>query len=122
MEPTDDKGVESALKAYSDKYKTPIRGFRNVKWIHSFYGTREQKEELVSVESLKRAINEATEEFNELMCHVGYSDDYLRENSSYNDIREKELETVMSPKVKEYINSQKDLKLCNWNLVKEKLL
>ncbi|MFH1694789.1 MAG: ChbG/HpnK family deacetylase [Patescibacteria group bacterium] len=118
MEPTDDERVEKVLREYSQEHRTPIRGF-GVKWISSFYGTGEQKEELVSVNELKSAIDEATEEYNEVMCHVGYSDDYLREKSSYNDNREKELATIKSPEIREYIESKEDLELCNWNLVRE---
>ena len=59
--------------------------------------------ENVSFASLKSAINEATDEYNELMCHPGYSIDYLREASSYNDIRESELQALTSPDIKDYI-------------------
>ena len=117
--PTEDEEIEKLLREYSKKNKIPVRGISDVKFIKSFYGTRELKEENVSIDALKRAIDEATDEFNELMTHAGYSDDYMRENSSYNDIREKELEAVLSPEAKAYIDSKEGLKLCNWNLVRK---
>lgn len=66
-----------------------------------------------SIAQLKRSIDEATEEYNELMTHVGYSDDYLREHSSYSDLREDELKTICGHEAKQYIQD-KDLKLITW--------
>lgn len=54
---------------------------------------------------------------NLFMCHVGYSDNYLRGRSSYNDIREKELEVLVSQEAKELIKDF-GVTLCSWKEVK----
>ncbi len=66
-----------------------------------------------TVVQLKKSIDEATEQFNELMTHCGYSDDYLREHSTYSDPREQELEAICDPAIKQYI-AENGLELCNW--------
>ncbi len=66
-----------------------------------------------SVAQLKHSIDEVTEGYSELMTHVGYSDDYLREHSSYSDPREEELRSVCSPEIKQYIQEQ-GLVLVTW--------
>lgn len=43
----------------------------------------------------------------ELMCHPGYLDEYILRNSAYSVQRAKELETLTSNKVKEYIKTNK---------------
>jgi hypothetical protein len=70
----------------------------------------------VSVERLKSAIDQAMNEYNEIMCHVGYSDDYLRGKSSYSDMREAELASICSPDVKQYLKDN-GIKLINWTQV-----
>ncbi len=119
--PTDDKEIEAAIKKYCKVNPTPVRGFGHAKFIRSFFGynvdgSGKLSEDHVSLDSLKNAIDQATDEFNEIMCHVGYSDDYLRSNSSYNDTREIELKSICDPEIKGYITS-KGLTLCNWKQV-----
>ena len=41
------------------------------------------------------------------------ADDYLREHSSYNDLREQELTAICDPSIKQYI-ADKGLRLINW--------
>jgi len=69
------------------------------------------------VERFKLAVDEATEPYNEIMCHVGYCDDYLRKHSSYNELREQELKTLCDPAVNDYV-AKKGLQLINWRAVK----
>lgn len=123
MEPSANGAVKKILTDYSKEYHTPVRSLGFAKFIKSFFGLNVDGSGVlnaanVSVASLERAIDEATDEYNEIMCHVGYSDDYLRNHSSYNDIRESELKTLISPEIKKYLESKKDLELCSWKQVK----
>jgi chitin disaccharide deacetylase len=123
MLPTDNKRLQQVLTGYSRREKTPVRSLGFAKFIDSFFGfnvdgSGELNEQNVSLAALKSAVDEATDEYNELMCHAGYSDDYLRKNSSYNDTRQRELETLTNPAIKQYIQS-KGLKLSDWNLVRQ---
>lgn len=105
---TTDKGIKEVLEEYAKTHNILVRIF-NAKHIGSFGINSDDS----SVTQLKRAIDEATEEYSELMTHAGYSDDYLREHSSYNDLREDELRSVCSPDIKQYIRD-KGLVLVNW--------
>lgn len=105
---TTDEGIKEVLENYAKTHGLPVRIF-NAKHIRSF-GINSNDS---SVAQLKQSIDEATEEYNELMTHAGYSDDYLREHSSYSDPREDELEAMCSPVIKEYIQ-EKGLVLINW--------
>jgi predicted glycoside hydrolase/deacetylase ChbG (UPF0249 family) len=107
--------VEKVLQEYSKINKIPVRSLGYAKFIDSFYGPHAGGN--LTVKQLRMAIDEATDEYNEIMCHVGYSDDYLREISSYNDPREQELSLICDPSVKEYIH-QKGLILVNWQAIK----
>lgn len=108
------KELENVLRTYSREHSIPIRKLGFAKFIRSYIGMPGGD---VSVGRFKLAVDEATETYNEIMCHVGYCDDYLREHSSYNVLRELELKTLCSPAVKAYI-TQKNLQLTNWRAVK----
>ena len=105
---TTDEGIKEVLEEYAKEHNSPVRNF-NAKHIGSF-GINSND---TSVAQLKRSIDEATNEYNELMTHCGYSDDYLREHSSYNDLREQELTAICDPSIKQYI-ADKGLRLINW--------
>ena len=109
------KALDDVLRAYSAKNNTPVRQLGFAKFIYSYYGPDAGGD--VSVAQFKLAIDQATDEYNEIMCHVGYCDDYLREHSSYSEAREQELKTLCNPTLKDYI-AQKDLQLINWRAVK----
>lgn len=111
---TTTEGIKEVLEAYSAKHNVPVRDFGIAKFIDVFFGFHSDGD--VSINQLKRAIDLATNEYNEIMCHVGYSDDYLREHSSYNDPRELELVSICDPTVKSYI-AEKDVELCDWRQV-----
>ena len=106
---TTDDGIREVLQNYAKTHDVPIRNF-HAKHIGSF-GINSQDG---SVAQLRQSIDEATEEYNELMTHVGHSDNYLRQHSSYNDPREEELHSVCSPEIKRYIQ-EKGLTLANWS-------
>lgn len=112
---TTDDGIKEVLREYSASTSTPVREFGFAKYIDSYIGFRTNND--ASVDKLKQSIDEATDEFNELMCHVGYSDDYLRDKSSYNDIREKELFSICSDEISEYLE-QKNIELISWKAIK----
>jgi len=111
---TTDEGIKEVLEDYAKTHNIPVRNF-NAKHIGSF-GINSND---CSVAQLKRSIDEATDGYNELMTHAGYSDDYLREHSSYNDPREDELKSICNPEVKEYIQ-EKGLVLANWHSLTNK--
>ncbi len=99
------------MEAYTKTHNVPVRNF-NAKHIGSF-GINSND---ASATQLKQSIDEATDEYNELMTHCGYADDYLREHSSYNDPREQELASIRDPSIKQYIKD-KELRLINWRQV-----
>lgn len=107
-------GIKEVLLEYSKLNKIPIRDFGYAKFIDLFFGFHSEGD--VSIAQLRKAIDEATDDYNEIMCHVGYSDDYLREHSSYNDPREQELQSVCDPTIKQYIH-EKGLTLSNWKSI-----
>ena len=105
---TTEEVIKDVLEDYAKNHSTPVRCF-DAKHIGSF-GINSNDG---SVTQLKRSIDEATGECSELMTHVGYSDDYLREHSSYNDPREDELKSICSTEIKQYIHD-KGIVLINW--------
>lgn len=106
---TTDEGIKEVLEDYAKTHNIPVRNF-NAKHIGSF-GINSNDS---SVAQLKRSIDDATEEYNELMTHAGYPDSYLRGHSSYSNPREKELESLCNPEIKQFIQ-EKGLTLISWN-------
>jgi predicted glycoside hydrolase/deacetylase ChbG (UPF0249 family) len=121
--PSDKESVEQILRAYSEEYGIPVRRVGKVKFIRSFFGMHADgagtiDETKVTVDGFKHAVDEATDAVNEIMTHVGYCDDYLLSKSSYNTAREKELQSILDPSIRSYIES-KGLALVNWRQLKE---
>lgn len=108
---TTDDGIKEVLEEYAKAHNVPVRNF-NAKHIGSF-GINSKD---ASVAQLERSIGEATDEYNELMTHCGYSDGYLREYSSYSDPREQELAAICDSNMQQYI-ADKGLQLINWRQV-----
>lgn len=108
---TTDEGIKEVLEEYAKAHNIPVRNF-NAKHVGSF-GVNSNDPSLAQ---LKRSIDEATDEYNELMTHAGYSDEYLREHSSYNNPREQELASICDPSVKQYL-AEKGLDLINWQQI-----
>lgn len=108
---TTDEGIKEVLEAYAKGHNLPVRNF-NAKHIGSFGINLNDG----SVAQLKRSIDEATDKYNELMTHCGYSDDYLREHSSYNDPREQELASICDQSIKQYI-ADRGLQLVSWRQI-----
>jgi chitin disaccharide deacetylase len=103
--------LKEILLEYAKNHGIPLRRHSPAKFIGSYFGPHADGD--VSVAQFKNAIDQATDEYNEIMCHVGFSDDYLRETSSYNDMREQELATICSAEVKQYL-LENEIQLCNW--------
>lgn len=110
---TTDDDIKFILKNYATARDIPVRIF-SAKHIGSF-GINSIDS---SIKQLKRSIDEVTEGYNELMTHVGYSDDYLRDKSSYSTQRECELKSICSDEIKLYIDT-KGIILANWSIAKE---
>jgi len=122
ISPPENKDVEQVLRAYCGQVKVPIRGFGFAKLIESFFGlnidgTGTPDRQKISPDAFKKALDEATDQYNEMFCHPGYSDEYLRAHSSYNEFREIELKTVTDPSLKQYIKDR-GFTLCNWSKIK----
>jgi len=109
-----DERLEKVLREYARQHNMPIRQMGFAKFIDSFFGFHSNGD--VSIAQLKKAIDQATDSYNELMCHVGHSDDYLRRHSSYSDMREEELKTICSTEAREYV-AECGLILCDWKQV-----
>lgn len=99
------------LLEYGKQNGIPLRGIDAQK-ISSFFGI--PSEQSISEEACIEILQNAKEGTSEIICHVGYSDDELRNLSSYNDLREMELATLTSGRVKEYIESNASIKLISW--------
>jgi predicted glycoside hydrolase/deacetylase ChbG (UPF0249 family) len=111
----DETELKDAVIAFAKDYGIPARYSGAAKFIDSFFGPHANGD--VSVSQLKKSIDKATNDCNELMCHVGYTDDYLCTHSSYNDMRENELESICSEDVKNYVKDR-GLVLSNWAQIK----
>lgn len=120
--PSDKDNMELLLRKYSKELNIPVRRLGNVKFIRSFFGlnvdgTGTLDKTKVTLDGLKKAIDEATDDINEIMTHAGYCDDYLLSKSSYNVTREDELKSILDPSIKTYIASR-GLELVNWTQLK----
>ncbi len=107
----DDTALKNAVNDYAASHNLQARYSGRTNFINSFFGPHAGGD--VSIAQLIKSLSEITEGINELMCHVGYSDDYLRTHSSYNDTRENELKSICDPEVKDYI-ANNNIKLITW--------
>ncbi len=111
----DDIELKNAVGQYAKKAEIPFRYSGKVNFIDSFFGPHADGD--VSIERLLKSINETSEGLNELMCHVGYADEYLIEHSSYNVLREQELKSINSPEAMKQIQDS-GITLSNWESTK----
>lgn len=100
--------AQEIVLQYCEKASIPTRGI-NAKYIDSF-GIKSNDS---SIEQLKKSLDEAEDGYNELMTHIGISDEYLREVSSYSDSREKELASICHPSLRQHLLSS-DISLISW--------
>lgn len=106
--------VRTELRDYLQAKNIPYRFDEKHTYISSYIATPANSD--LSVDRLKSVLDEVQNGLNELMCHVGYADEYLMQHSSYNAPREEELRTICSPEIKSYID-ERGITLINWNQV-----
>jgi predicted glycoside hydrolase/deacetylase ChbG (UPF0249 family) len=115
---TEKSGLKKTFLKASEEYSVPVRELGHVKHIHSFFGldkkSKSYDKNKISPEALIKIIDEADDDFIEIMTHPGYCDAFLENKSSYNKFREIELKTLTSSLVKKYIDENSNLKLINW--------
>jgi len=92
--------VKPVVEKLAREYNVPVRCFDDkVHFIQDFFN------ETVTMEVLTRLLRESKAfETAEFMCHPGLANDELRSIDSYCDMREKELELLTSPDVKQLID------------------
>lgn len=94
-----DQGYTYAItERLCKEYDMTCRRHNKFKFCSGFYGEDATAKTLISILE-----DNKDEQYIELMVHPGYSDCRLREISSYNDYRLKELVTLCECKVKNYI-------------------
>ena len=91
------------------EYNLTCRRHSPAKFIGNFFGANITVDFII--ETLKNNINE---ECIEIMTHAGFSDQELRDLSSYNDDREKELEILCDKTLIRYIE-ENNIALINYN-------
>ena len=100
--------IDVALKL-ARKYDIPMRQtIQDLTEYEPVFCFDEMYDEDVNLEYLKSHI-ENDLPFQEVMCHPGYLDQYIHENSAYNISRIYELEFYQSAQLKEYITANYDL-------------
>lgn len=107
------------LREYSKEHKTPVRELGHAKSIKDFFGLDVKNggtfdANRITVESLLSVLEALDEGVSEIMCHVGYADDALRNMSSYSDARETELRSLTDERILNYIHNTDDVTLVNW--------
>ncbi|WKZ26473.1 MAG: ChbG/HpnK family deacetylase [Candidatus Paceibacterota bacterium] len=107
------------LEQYSAVHNVPVRELGHAKSIKSFFGINVKNDNgidpnRVSVESLLDILERLDEGISEIMTHPGYSNDELRNMTSYNDTRELELRTLTDRRIIEYFDKNHDVQLINW--------
>jgi predicted glycoside hydrolase/deacetylase ChbG (UPF0249 family) len=92
------KELEETNKRVPDLIKefAPRRPDR---FVVDFYDEHATREELLNL------INNLSEGTNEIMCHPGYTDDAFAKESVYNNQRDRELEILTDPSIKESIRA-----------------
>ncbi|AYE35129.1 chitin disaccharide deacetylase [Clostridium septicum] len=107
--------VLEVVKELALEYNLPIRILENeresisreIKGVDKFVGSFYDNEN-ITVENFIDILEKNKDvKVLEIMCHPGYLDDYILNNSSYSIQRTKELKTLTNNKIKEYINKNK---------------
>lgn len=99
----EDIELKSIVSDYAQERGIPFRYSGEVHFISSFFGPHADGD--VSINQLKKSLEECRDGVNELMCHVGHVDDYLKEHSSYSDLRAEELQSICDPEAKRYLDT-----------------
>lgn len=83
------------------EYQVPARRLSNIPFVGSFFGENATLSHLMDI--IK---NHQSDSCIEVMTHSGCSDDELRRKSSYSDLRENELNILMSQEIQTFITKQ----------------
>lgn len=110
-------GFKSVILDFSKKNKIPVR-CANATFEMGFYGRSFSKwndSQKVTPERLISVIKKFKPGVHEIMCHPGYVDADLRQTGTlYLSQRENEVAALTSPKVKNFLNVQKNIQLISW--------
>ncbi|MBI2103537.1 ChbG/HpnK family deacetylase [Candidatus Woesebacteria bacterium] len=108
--------LKKIFKRYQKRHKIPIRSFGGINFVDDFFGwnkLRRRELKRINNDSLIKILSKLKDGTTELMCHPGFSDDELRNISSYSDEREVELKSLVDPEVRDFLNNSK-IQLINW--------
>lgn len=124
IRPKNIKGLTDFLENYSNENHMPIRDWGHVNFIDSFFGlslegTGALDINRITSEALITTLNKNLREgYNELMCHAGHVDSEVMNSTSYNTPREIELNSLLSPEFRHYLEDHGDIKLISWKDVR----
>jgi predicted glycoside hydrolase/deacetylase ChbG (UPF0249 family) len=109
-----DPRLGSAFLELADRHRLPMREHSGVRYHESFYGQWDGETHLeqISVESLKRMLDDLNDGITELMCHPGYIDGVF--STVYAGEREEEVKTLCDSTVREHIE-RLGIQLCNFS-------
>jgi predicted glycoside hydrolase/deacetylase ChbG (UPF0249 family) len=110
-------GFKPVVLAFAKKHAIPVR-CQDAKFEMGFYG-RSFKHwndpNNVTYEKLITVLENLSPGVHEIMCHPGYVDDELKATkTTYLYQREQEVKALTSPRVREYIKQNVDIKLISW--------
>jgi predicted glycoside hydrolase/deacetylase ChbG (UPF0249 family) len=108
--------VKPIFEKFSGQLNCPVRAFKRVRFIRSFYGWNKLRQtdlKKISTESLLEILADLEEGTNEIMCHPGLVDGDLKRISRYTKEREIELKTLTDKRVIDYIRKS-GIRLCSW--------
>ncbi|MDD8049111.1 MAG: chitin disaccharide deacetylase [Thomasclavelia sp.] len=112
-------GVQDVFKRLAKEYDLPVRNnlhlnddYPTFTFTTEFYGNDASVDKIIELCTR----NEGTLE---IMCHVGYVDEYIMEHSSYNIQRAKELAIMCNPRLLDFIK-ENNIKLINYQSIEKK--
>jgi len=110
--------VKSIVREFATKYKIPVRGLSQVKFVRRFGAiglTKKGRLRKVSPGSLIRILSKLKPGTYEIMCHPARVDNGLIESGDgYVEARERELTTLMAPDIRNFIVKTKNISLISW--------
>ena len=106
------KNLSMRSRGLAHKHECKEKNIRTADFFcEDFYGKN------VTLAYLENILKNLKEGITEIMCHPGYSDNFLKKRSSYTDNREKELEILTEPKILKLIE-ELDIKLISYRELK----
>ena len=83
------------------EYQIPARRLSDIHFVGTFFGENATLSNLMEIIQ-----NQPSDKCIEIMTHSGYSDDELRQKSSYSDLRENELQILTSHNIQTFIKQE----------------